>query len=100
MFRPSGETSGSDAHCRSNTSIGLNAGLVWAKPGDARLSASRAVAENLMLMEIRLAIDDLFAGRPAVTLMFIHDPHGLHEGVANGGPDEFKAFLLEVLAHR
>src|ERR1700722_3395081 len=101
MFRPSGETSGSPAHCSSNTSIGLNAGFaVCANPGDAALSASTAAAVNMTLMETRLTIVGLFAGRPAVTLMFIDDPHGLHEGIANRGSDEFESFLLEILAHR
>src|ERR1700722_19172266 len=38
--------------------------------------------------------------KPAITLMFIDDSDGLHEGVADSRSDEAEAALLEILAHR
>src|SRR5882757_7045055 len=99
MLRPSGETCGSAAHCRSNTSSGFNAGFCdCARPGALTLSTRIVAAQiclteiclteicltEVRLTEIRSSIVDLIAGSPAVTLMFIHDSHGLHEGVTNG----------------
>src|ERR1700730_11058556 len=40
-----------------------------------------------------------FAG-PAIALMFIDDSHGLHERIANGGPDETETSPFQVFAHR
>src|SRR5476649_2153810 len=101
MLRPSGETWGSAAHWRSKTSSGLKAGFGRsAKLGALKPRRAKAVAANCRHIDGRLPIGDLFAGRPAVTLMFIHNPHRLHEGVANSWSDEFKAFLFEILAHR
>ena len=36
----------------------------------------------------------------ALDSMVIDHPHGLHEGVANGWPDEFKSALEQIFAHR
>src|ERR1700733_5888140 len=41
----------------------------------------------------------LFAGCPAVTLMFVDHAHCLHESVANGRSHKFETFLLQILAH-
>src|SRR5450432_587279 len=92
MFRPSGEISGSAAHRRSNTSMGLRAdftGCAWIVV--ARSSSNRA---------IRLGMESLFAGNPAVTLMFIDHAHRLHKRVADGAADELEAFVFQIFAHR
>jgi hypothetical protein len=49
-----------------------------------RIAAAQTRLGENRLTANRSSIFDLFAGRPAVTLMFIDDSHGLHEGVANG----------------
>src|SRR5271170_8340108 len=89
MLRPSGETSGSATHCRSKTSSGLNAGFgVCAITGAAKQHSSRAAARRLFL-----------TGNPATTLMFIHNPHSLHEGIANSCSNKLESLFFEVFAH-
>src|SRR5271155_205481 len=100
MARPSGETWGSAAHRRSNTSIALKAGLFSAKPGAANATNTISAAESFKRAKFLLTMFlGLFAGRPAVTLMFVHDTHRLHERVANGGAHEFESLPLQLLAH-
>src|SRR5882757_6572750 len=36
---------------------------------------------------------------PAIPLMFVHDPHRLHEGITDGRADETEAFFLQILTH-
>ena len=44
-----------------------------------------------------LSIIPASPGDPAIALVFIHDPHRLHEGMANSRTDEAEASLLELL---
>ena len=39
---------------------------------------------------------------PAETLddVIVDHPHGLHEGIANGGPDKGETVALQIFAHR
>src|SRR5579863_1017214 len=103
MLRPSGETSGSPTHCKSNTSSGFKGGLtVCAGPGADSASNSRAAAAArgaACRNGFRSFILFPRGCHPAVALMLVDDSHGLHECVANGRPDETKAPLLQVLAH-
>src|SRR5208283_2405713 len=70
-----------------------------AKLGAMRPKAARAAAQNCRLAEIRSTIGLLLAGSPAMTLMFIDDSHGLHEGVANRRSGESEALLFQIPAH-
>jgi hypothetical protein len=36
----------------------------------------------------------------AIHYMVVYHPHGLHESVADGGPDEVEAALLKIFADR
>src|SRR5579863_2083102 len=110
MRRPSGETCGSATHSRPNTSMGLSVGLDGsATPGTAadgrkntvrhRAMALRPARRQTLLSSIRTPSVSAAPGDPAVALVLIHDPHRLHEGMANGRADEAETSLLECLAH-
>src|SRR5271170_3305538 len=104
MLRPSGETSGSPTHCKSNTSSGFNGGFtVCAGTGADSANKSKAAAAargaGIGRGAFRSIIPFPHGCHPAVALMFIDDSHGLHECVANGRSDETKAPLLQVLTH-
>src|ERR1700722_4249975 len=104
MLRPSGETSGSPTHCKSNTSSGLSAGFtVCAGPGVDSASKSKVAAVARGAGAGRRAFRSFIlfphGCPPAVALMLVDDSHGLHKCVANGRSDETKAALLQVLAH-
>src|ERR1700722_4185522 len=105
MLRPSGEICGSLTHCRSNTSSGCKTGFaVCAMPGASNVNKDNAAApicsRASSRSDFRSFMPIPFACHPAVTLMLVDDSHGLHEGVANRRPDETKAALFEILAHR
>src|SRR5271168_2917806 len=104
MLRPSGETSGSPTHCKSNTSSGFSGGFtVCANPsaGSANTNSTATPAQSAGIgrRAFRSFIPFPHGCHPAVALMLIDDSHGLHECVANGRSDETKAPLLQVLAH-
>src|ERR1700728_3226286 len=100
MLRPSGAICGSEAHCKSNTSRGLKSGFVTGAPGAQTAVAVRSNAATPMSFGGRRRARSSDAlGDPAIALMFIDDPHGLHECVTNSRADETKAAALEILAH-
>src|SRR5580698_7432009 len=109
MLRPSGAICGSEAHCKSNTSMGLSTGFTAFAAG-AALAADSPVAAHTALAARSSTPAAVTArlhprlsgalGDPAIALMFIDDPYGLHECVTNCGTDEAKAAALQILAHR
>src|ERR1700723_1008740 len=102
MLRPSGAICGSETHCKSNTSMGLKSGFVTGAPAGAQTAVavrSRAAAPVSSGARQRPCSGGAL-GDPAIALMFIDDPYGLHESVTNGRTDETKAVALQILAHR
>src|ERR1700683_1024284 len=104
MLRPSGEICGSATHCRSNTSMGLSTGLADSAALEKAAAASsmaakpRAPAAGAMrLLKTSCIAQPL--GNPAITLVLIHNPHCLHEGMTNSRTDKTEASKLQVFAH-
>src|SRR5580658_6875726 len=102
MLRPSGAICGSETHCKSNTSMGLKSGLVPGTSAGAptAVAVSRNAAAPMSSRARRRQCSSGALGDPAIALMFIDDPYGLHECVTNGRTDETKAAALQFLAHR
>src|SRR5271170_157504 len=102
MLRPSGAICGSATHCKSNTSMGLKSGFVTGAAAGAQTAV--AVRSNATMPKGRGARRRKYSsgalGDPAIALMFIDDPYGLHVCVTNGRTDEAKAAALQILAHR
>src|SRR5580658_8242641 len=111
MLRPSGEICGSAAHCRSKTSMGLRTDLAVSvlpeAAGSARATVAAADSSNpsssagptaAPLCAARRCTRSSTAGRPrdpAIALMLIHDPHGLHECMTNSRTDKTEPLLLQ-----
>src|SRR3984885_15877225 len=102
MLRPSGAICGSETHCKSNTSMGLRLGFVTGAstgaPTAVAVSSNTAIPISIGARRRRCSSGAL--GDPAIALMFIDDPYGLHVCVTNGRTDETKAAALQFLAHR